>query len=258
VVAGIPFKRKTAYFIRCECPCGKFSDVLLSNLVNGGSKRCKHPKEIKIGAKYGNWTVMEEVEARRPDSKYGKQRNRYFLCKCQCGVKKEVALHQFLYDPRAGCMKCKKDNTTHGHASNGKPSKEYRAWHGMKERCDNPNHIHYANYGGRGITYDPSWSSFEKFLEDVGVCPDPSYTLERIKNHLGYLPGNVKWAPRKDQQNNRRTNRMITHNGETLTLQQWCDKLGISRPTLNYRLKHWPPEKIFDPAWSHYQKSAQA
>ena len=36
----------------------------------------------------------------------------------------------------------------------------YTIWSAMKNRCDSPTAKDYPNYGGRGITYDPSWKSF--------------------------------------------------------------------------------------------------
>lgn len=31
-------------------------------------------------------------------------------------------------------------------------SPEYSVWRRMRERCNNPNHLRYARYGGRGIS----------------------------------------------------------------------------------------------------------
>lgn len=75
----------------------------------------------------------------------------------------------------------------------------------MKQRCLNPNHAAYENYGGRGITVCQQWvESFETFLADVGCKPDPDLTLDRIDNDGNYEPGNIRWATRSQQNSNQR------------------------------------------------------
>ena len=81
----------------------------------------------------------------------------------------------------------------------------YKCWRSMVERCTDPNHISYPNYGGRGIAVDPLWLvSFDAFLKDVGERPSPQHSLDRIENSKNYVPGNVRWATSKEQANNRR------------------------------------------------------
>ena len=88
------------------------------------------------------------------------------------------------------------------HGLKGTP--EYDAWHNMIQRCTNPNHPDWDNYGGRGITVCYSWRCFVNFLRDIGIKPHPDLTLERIENSKGYEPGNVKWATMTEQASNKR------------------------------------------------------
>ena len=74
----------------------------------------------------------------------------------------------------------------------------------MKQRCDNPDNGSYQNYGGRGITYDPRWKSYENFKLDMGRRPE-GLTLDRIDNSKGYYKDNCRWATSEEQNNNRRT-----------------------------------------------------
>ena len=109
----------------------------------------------------------------------------------------------------------------HGCSGSKKTGRAYNSWVAMKARCLNPHHKFFFRYGGRGITIYEPWLVFENFLRDVGENP-PRTTLDRYPNPAGnYEPGNVRWATRKEQQNNRRTN--ITLHGETKSVKEWLE-----------------------------------
>ena len=89
--------------------------------------------------------------------------------------------------------------TKHGKAH----SKEYTAWEGMLQRCNNPLSVSYKNYGARGIKVCKEWESFESFYSDMGDCPT-QMTLERVDVNNGYSKENCKWADYSTQTFNQR------------------------------------------------------
>lgn len=106
-------------------------------------------------------------------------------------------------------------------------TKEYRAWKAMNTRCTNPKQANYKNYGGRGITVAECWrNDFAAFLAHIGPAPSDKHSVDRIKNTIGYEPGNVRWATRREQSKNSRRVREITFRGETHHLSEWARLLG--------------------------------
>jgi len=113
----------------------------------------------------------------------------------------------------------------------------------MLNRCKNPDAPNYERYGGRGITVYSRWERFEDFLEDMGQRPEGT-TIDRINNDGNYEPDNCRWATAKQQQNNTNANVNISFNGETNTMAQWADKLGINYHTLHTRFdRGWTVER---------------
>ncbi len=110
------------------------------------------------------------------------------------------------------------------------------SWVNMKTRCNNPKSTRYYLWGGRGISYDPKWETFKGFIEDMGSTYQEGLTLDRIDNNKGYSKENCRWATRKEQSYNRRTNIRFTFKNITQTLTEWAEVLNIKRSTLAQRI----------------------
>lgn len=72
---------------------------------------------------------------------------------------------------------------------------EYRAWASMKSRCTDESQTSFASYGGLGISVANNWfQSFESFIEDMGMKPEPHYVLDRIDPMGDYCKENCRWV----------------------------------------------------------------
>jgi hypothetical protein len=192
-----------------------------------------------VGQRFGHLTVVEFVDVARN----GTTR---WLCRCDCGNTTIVRHGNLKSGSTKGCG-CLR------HVSRPRPLSpdrhrqfsEYALWIQMKARCNNPRHLYYHNYGGRGIQVCERWrKSFKDFYADVGPRPSRKHTLDRINNNGNYEPGNVRWATRTEQNRNRRDNRMMTLNGETYCMAEWAEKLGVDYAILHGRLyQGWSDER---------------
>ena len=147
-----------------------------------------------------------------------------WLCRCDCGKEAKIPTAQLRCGQTrsCGCLKrdCARacmariDHRRHGDGGKivGKTrTREYTTWGAMIQRCHNSNNRHYKNYGGRGISVCEKWrKSYPAFLADVGRKPHPALTIDRYPNNDGnYEPGNVRWATRKEQTENRRCSKRV-------------------------------------------------
>lgn len=123
-------------------------------------------------------------------------------------------------------------------------SPEHMAWCAMRSRCRDSDSQSYDNYGGRGIAVCERWLKFENFLADMGPRPTPKHSIDRINNDGNYEPANCRWATKYQQDNNRRTNRMLEYAGLCLTISEWSRRVNISWSAIDTRLERgWSVEE---------------
>lgn len=140
-------------------------------------------------------------------------------------------------------MNIKTQPSRHGHYIKRKASPTYSSWCAMKKRCLYPNDKSFHEYGGSGIKICQRWFKFKNFLEDMGIRPNGK-SIDRIDNNLGYFKENCKWSTDKEQALNKKSTKIITFNGQSLSISDWSRKLGMCRDSIGKRLKAgWPIEK---------------
>ena len=121
----------------------------------------------------------------------------------------------------------------------------HRTWQNMIWRCYRKEHASYKYYGDRGITVCDEWQKFEPFYKwALANGYKNNLTIDRVNVNGNYEPSNCRWATPKQQANNKRTSRKITFNGETKTISEWAEILGISSQAMTERLNspYWSVE----------------
>ena len=191
------------------------------------------------GKKFNKLTVVKRLE----NSIGGVS---VWLCQCECGNFTTVRGSNIKNGSvkSCGCLLKEGTTTTHGLSK----TKIYGIWNSIKSRCLNPNSESYKRYGARGICVCEEWkNSFESFyLWSIENGYNEKLSIERIDNDGNYCPQNCKWASRKEQCRNRRSNVVFEYMGEKRILTEWCEILN-----LDYKLVH---NRIHKMGWS-FEKS---
>jgi len=182
-----------------------------------------------VGQRFGRLIVLSLVRATA-------DRRTWAICSCDCGQKRNVRVANLKSKSTRSCGCYQRESvTTHGQGG-ARTTQVYRAWENMRNRCSNPRTKDYHNYGGRGITVCERWHSFELFFADMGNPPSKDHSLDRINNDGHYCPGNVRWATKLQQANNRSDSRYLTHDGTTATAAEWSRIIKLTSQVIRTRL----------------------
>ena len=129
-----------------------------------------------------------------------------------------------------GCYRRYKTSlmATHGLSQH----KFYGTWRQMVQRCNNPKHKNYSNYGARGIKVCEEWLNVKNFINWVeSTHPNQEgYTLDRINNDKGYSPENCRWADKTIQAINQRIGKNNTSGyvGITSNGANWMARIMVN------------------------------
>ena len=126
--------------------------------------------------------------------------------RCDCGNQRVVTVASLIRSKSCGHLP---RHVTHGLGHH----ELYEVHKAMMARCYKPASKDYRNYGARGIEVYKPWHDIRVFVADIeaGIGPRPAgkyasgwalYTLDRIDNDRGYVPGNMRWSTRVEQRHN--------------------------------------------------------
>jgi hypothetical protein len=147
---------------------------------------------ILTGQRFGRLVALESA-----GTKSGRLVWRF---RCDCGNEVVARTYHVLSGASTSCGCFRRAVTVARFTKHGMShSTEYNIWASMLQRCENPKHEQYKDYGGRGIAVCKRWHDFAKFYADMGQRPD-GLTLDRIDNSKGYQPSNCRWATWLEQQ----------------------------------------------------------
>jgi hypothetical protein len=188
------------------------------------------------GQKFGRLTVISF-------SHKTAGKNSCWHCLCDCGGKAIVRTGS-LKDGKSKSCGCIREDVSRARENRQvlHGSSAYDIWLNMKARCYNKNANNYKYYGGRGITICNRWlNSFDFFIADMGVRPSTNHSIDRINNGGNYEPDNCRWAAKKEQMRNRRSNVWINVEGAVKTIAEWSEITNQKYITVLSRLRRgWP------------------
>jgi len=187
--------------------------------------------EVKIWQRFGKWTALA-VEK--------KWTKRLVKCQCECWYVGYVTPSQLIGGKNNSCYRC--SIVTHRLDC----PRMYCIRDKMKQRCNNPRHTAYHNYGGRWIKIERK--TFDEFYEDmyqsyeyhVNKFWEKDTTIERIDWNGNYCKENCRWATRSEQNNNQRRTHHIQYKWKSYTsLSDLCRCVGADYQLARDRLRRW-------------------
>lgn len=188
-----------------------------------------------IGQKFGRLLVISK------GTRSGEQSFKW-LCKCDCGKERYVRADHLKSGRTVSCG-CKRTETRRL-LEMSKPEYGlrnhplYDVWCSMRQRCNDVNATSYVNYGGRGIKVCADWNNFKLFCEwAITNGWQSNLQIDRKDNNGNYNPDNCRFVTAKINSNNRRSNILVTLNGQLLTLKQACEKLSLNDKLIRQRIK---------------------
>jgi len=200
-------------------------------------------KAIDLTGKTIGYAYVNRLEYRSSDG------SKFWNCTCLyngCGntyIRSQVRLLRHKEDANCGCL-CKKkavENKIDAKSIRKLPHglRIDEIYHGMSQRCYNPNHEHYSNYGGRGITICDEWKQSKRKFYDWAMANGyrDDLTIDRIDVDKAYSPQNCRWVDYVTQGNNKRNIARYEYKGELLTVAEIARKVNIRPGLIHSRLK---------------------
>lgn len=238
----------------CTCECGyKRLQVGFDRLEKSITTDCGCSKRIVnlVGKKFNRLLVIKDTNERH-------DRSIIWECLCDCGNTTYAITSDLKNGGKKSCGCLKKEKEHFAYRSH-----LHKSWDAMLNRCYNKKRQFYYLYGGRGINVCDEWNSrtgnvkaFSNFYdwaisvgyEDITLPNGKAkYTLDRIDPDGDYCPENCRFITNKEQQNNKRADKLFEYNGETKTVKEWLKQYYVKNNDY-YRLLFlgYSNKEIFD------------
>jgi hypothetical protein len=210
-------------------------------VMNGGRNELSKAIDY-TGQQFGLLKVSEKTEKR------GHGGSVVWKCICKCGKTAEIEASRLKYHKSCGCLSKACASTFGSNQSKHSESSTrlYRIWCKMKSRCNNTKDKRFCDYGGRGIKVCEEWSdsytAFSEWAKNNGYSDGLS--IDRINNNGDYTPQNCRWSTTAEQALNKRSNKVIEHEGKLMTLKEWAKEVDLPYGCLQTRfIRGWSVEE---------------
>lgn len=171
---------------------------------------------MSSGERFGKLVVVRDFGLQP----YQDKQARHSLFRCDCGTEKVMRNTYVRSGFSKGIVKScgcylaeatskRMKETAVRHKYNGSGYDElYTLWHRIKNRCYNKNSRDFEHYGAKGIALHTPWLEdsdifVQYLLDNLGKRPSKTHSLDRIDSTKNYEPGNLRWASKAVQAQNR-------------------------------------------------------
>lgn len=203
-----------------------------------------------IGQKFGQLTVLEIKSSTDKDGSKS-----IATAICDCGKTKDILFSNIRRGKTksCGCLNskmasahCKSLNTDHGLSHHPL----YIVWVAMKNRCLKVEDVSYHNYGAIGVTICAEWISDFMSFYNWGISNGWEEGLQLDKDIKGngklYSPETCCFVTRKENGRKKKNNILVSFQGQTKALSEWCELLNKKYATVRKRIKSgMEPSKAF-------------
>lgn len=202
VIERVPSKSGHARW-KCLCDCGNYTEALSNNLKSGAKVSCgcaahKGSRGISpsnyndlTGRRFGRLIVIKRVSPVGCKARW--------LCRCDCGTEKDIAAYELTSGNTKSCGCFQREARHLRKNPDGRGTRLYGVWKGMKSRCYTKSNSNFKYYGARGIKMCDEWrdnyQAFHDWAFANGYDPDAprsQCTIDRIDVNGDYEPSNLQ------------------------------------------------------------------